>query len=111
MHTSRSLKKSFQVRRKIKDNEFKGVLYGDAIYSLRIGLCIPLHNGVTYTTFAVKLYIVKLYPTKLLGYFEKKVLSIYLVYQNVQCKLSGMKTYKNTKYSHYVIIGIIVQVV
>ena len=40
------------------------------------------------------------------GYFKKKVLSIYLVYQNVQCKLSGMKTYKyknmvNT--SHYVI--------
>ena len=44
MHTSRSLKKSFQVRRKIKDNEFKGVLYGDAIYSLRIGLCILLHE-------------------------------------------------------------------
>ena len=44
MHKSRSPKKSFQVRRKIKDNEFKGVLYGDAIYSLRIGLCIPLHK-------------------------------------------------------------------
>ena len=42
-HTSRSLK-SFRVRRNIKDNEFKGVLYGDAIYSLRIGLCILLHK-------------------------------------------------------------------